>query len=79
MFASEVAMFDKFLDWYTANEKNPFKAYAAFILLIALCSIGWWVTKSRMEASAFNRITNSDVTTWDAMWVQLRVDRPTSD
>jgi len=72
-------MFDKFLDWYTANEKNPFKAYAAFILLIALCSIGWWVTKSRMEASAFNRITNSDVTTWDAMWVQLRVDRPTSD
>ncbi len=71
-------MIDKFSEWYVAGEKNP-KAYAACILMIAICSVGWWAAKSRMEALAFNRITNSEVTTWDAMWVQLRVDRPTSD
>lgn len=46
------------------------------IFLIALtCAIGLgiWVVKSRFEASAYNRITGSHVSTWDAMWVELRV------
>ena len=72
-------MLEKILDWYIADEKNPIKAYVAIILLIFAISTGWWILKSRMEATAFNRITNSEVSTWDAMWVQLRVDRPTSD
>lgn len=36
---------------------------------------GWWV-HSFMEASAYNRITGSDVSTWEAMWVNLRVEAP---
>ena len=26
-----------------------------------------------MEAKTFNRLTGSSVTTWDAMWVNLRI------
>ena len=57
--------------------KNTFKcAIALFILLGLIISIpiGVWVIKSKFEANAYNRITDSDVSTWDAMWVQLRVD-----
>lgn len=32
-----------------------------------------WVVQSSMEASAFNRATGKSVTTWDAMWIELRV------
>lgn len=33
-----------------------------------------WIGSSHMEAKAYNRITGSDVTTGEAMWVELRVD-----
>lgn len=48
------------------------------LLVLAIFSVWlvWWIASSSMEARAFNRITESDVTTWEAMWVQLRVDRP---
>jgi hypothetical protein len=32
-----------------------------------------WLTFSWYEAQAYNRITGSQVTTWDAMFVDLRV------
>jgi hypothetical protein len=32
-----------------------------------------WVFKSSQEAAAYNRLTGKEVTTWDAMWVELRV------
>lgn len=41
----------------------------AFAFIIALH--GAW---SAMEARSYNRITGANVTVWDAMWVQLRVD-----
>ena len=34
---------------------------------------GAWIVQSHFEARAFNRVTGSDVSTWDAMWVELRV------
>jgi hypothetical protein len=43
-----------------------------FIGFIAVLLAVWW-GKSTMEAAAYNRITGSDVSTWDAMWVELRV------
>lgn len=40
---------------------------------ILLCCLVWWVFRSQMEASAYNRATGSEVSTWDAMWIELRV------
>lgn len=44
----------------------------AFVLLFALV-IGSWVIQSHFEAAAFNRATGKNVSTWDAMWIELRV------
>lgn len=35
-----------------------------------------WVFSSNMEASAFNSVTGKSVTTWQAMWIELRVQEP---
>ena len=43
------------------------------VFMIPLVPIGIWAFKSAMEAMAYNRVTNSNVTTWEAMWVELRV------
>lgn len=57
-------------------------AYRATVELWALIAVGafvlgalgaGWVFQSSMEARAYNRITGSDVSTWEAMWVELRV------
>lgn len=40
--------------------------------LLALFA-AFWAGASYFEASAYNRITGSDVTTWEAMFVELRV------
>jgi hypothetical protein len=44
------------------------------ILLVPL--IGW-VVPSYFEARAYRKLTGADVTTWDAMWVELRVQEGT--
>lgn len=33
----------------------------------------FWVIPSYFEARAFNRVTGKSVSTWDAMWIDLRV------
>ena len=45
---------------------------AIFFLLI-----GIWVVSSHFEAQAFKRATGKDVSTWDAMWIELRVQEGT--
>ena len=44
-------------------------------ILLFVVIIGWSMhaVKSYFEAEAYNRITGSHVTTWDAMFVDLRV------
>ena len=32
-----------------------------------------WVFASMMEAKTFNKFSDKQVTTWDAMWIKLRV------
>lgn len=32
-----------------------------------------WVLFSSMEAAAYNRVTGKNVSAWDAMWIDLRV------
>lgn len=42
---------------------------AVMIVLVLLL----WVFPSHMEAQAYNRVTGENVSTWDAMWIELRV------
>ena len=39
---------------------------------LAFCAM-IWVISSWQEAQAYNRLTGAHATTWDAMWVELRV------
>lgn len=48
-------------------------AVIAAILLIITIPISIWIFQSYMEATAFNKLTNGSVSTFDAMWVELRV------
>ena len=50
-----------------------------FALLISVLVIlffvnSGWVVQSYFEARSFNKITGKDVSTWDAMFLKLRVD-----
>lgn len=44
------------------------------LLFLILLAPFIMIIRSHMEAKAYNRLTGSDVTTWEAMWVELRVD-----
>jgi len=50
--------------------------FGILMLVIAIClsPVIIWALASAMEARAYNSITCSDVSTWEAMWVTLRVD-----
>ena len=65
---SEQARMDdtkSFLLWLTA--------YCAAVLAI----VGGFVFfHAIMEAAAYRRVTGKDVTTWDAIWLDLRVQEP---
>jgi hypothetical protein len=37
----------------------------------------WWIIGSSLESSAYNRLTGSHTTTWDAMFLELRVQEGT--
>lgn len=52
---------------------SDIKLAAVMLLIVAVVGGGIWVGASYFEAKAFNRITGAHVTTWDAMWVSLRV------
>lgn len=45
----------------------------AIVFVMALITVGPWIVGSSFEAAAFNRATGSNVSTWDAMWIELRV------
>lgn len=50
------------------------------ILALAGCSVGTiavlaclWIISSYFEAQSYNRLTGKSVSTWDAMYLELRV------
>ena len=45
----------------------------AIIAAVLAVILGVWIFSSAMEARAYERITGKRVSTWDAMWVELRV------
>lgn len=49
------------------------------IVIVLVVSLFTWIVGSAFEASAYNRITNSNVTTWEAMFVELRVQSSPSN
>ncbi len=52
--------------------KEPMYAIAVLIGAAAIF-MAIWVGHSAQEARSYNRVTGANVTTWDAMWLQLRV------
>ena len=46
---------------------------------IMALGVGWWVFSSWLEASTYAKLTGKDVSTWDAMWVELRVQEGAQD
>lgn len=43
------------------------------VAIIVGLFLSLWILASKMEATAFNRATGKNITTWQAMWVALRV------
>lgn len=48
---------------------------ALLVLTCLVCGavLGVWVFRSALEARAFNAVTGKNVSTWQAMWIELRV------
>lgn len=61
---------------YSYWSDRPIAAVITLVAIAVVAVVSEWVFVSHMEAGAFNRITGEQVSTWDAMWVHLRVDRP---
>jgi hypothetical protein len=55
------------------KETIKFWLAVSAVFMIPFVPVGIWVMKSSLEARAYNRVTGSNVTTWEAMWVELRV------
>jgi hypothetical protein len=57
---------------------KPHRDTLAWIVLGAACLLlpACYILASAMEANAYNRVTGAHVTTWDAMWLDLRVTTP---
>ncbi len=57
---------DKFIDWIA---EHPVVAVGALLAIVALI-VGF---QAHQEAATYRRLTGRPVTTWDALWVELRV------
>ena len=47
-----------------------------FWVVLAMIGVGLWVVRSHYEAKTYNEITGKNITTQQALWVQLRVMEP---
>jgi hypothetical protein len=57
-------------DWLTA---------IGFFGVIVVLGVSIWLVASFMEAKTYTKLTGKPVSTWDAMWIQLRVQEPIND
>ena len=61
------------MDWET-KENIKGVIQVALIALVVLGGVfGIWYGASALEARSYNRITGKNVSAWDAMFVELRV------
>lgn len=56
-----------------AFEKHPFWLGGLLLLVVLAFAVLCHWAQSYFEAAAYNRATGSNVSTWDAMWIELRV------
>jgi len=54
--------------------KQVFKWVGLVVVVSALLAVSLRITHSYFEAKAFNRVTGQNVSTWDAYWLELRID-----
>ena len=54
------------------------KLTAAFYATWVLIALTLWIGASHLEANAYERVTGKHVSTWDAMFLELRVQEPSS-
>lgn len=55
-----------------SNFSNSIVLLIGVLFLVGYALFMWF--SAYQEASIFNRITGSDVSTWEALWVNLRID-----
>jgi len=58
-------------DWL---EKHPGKAITALVVFAFAFAIGGNYIKSHFEAAAYRKFCDTPVTTWDAFFLDLRID-----
>jgi len=58
------------------DDKKAVVWAVALILAILALVLPLWVVRSYYEAQAFERVTGKHVLTWDAMFLDLRVQEP---
>lgn len=69
-------MIERFENWANKSDTNKLKAWCLIMAVAVTLGVTLWAGTSSMEAAAFNRVTGGNISTWDAMWLQLRVDIP---
>lgn len=52
------------------------KCVAILFVVVILVALSVWALRSSMEASVFNSVTGKNVSMWQAMWIELRVQEP---
>ncbi len=55
------------------EEALAYMLIAGVAILLFLALGGSWVVRSYFEARAYERVTGKSVSTWDAMFLELRV------
>lgn len=50
--------------------------YVTIVFAIIFGAVVAWTIQSCNESQVYNRLTGASTTTWDAMWVELRVVEP---
>lgn len=53
------------------SNNESFGCLAAALVALIVVAIVWFVTAQ--ESATYNRLTGARTTTWDALWVELRV------
>lgn len=52
---------------------GAFVGFAILTIFVLGLAVGVWAIASCCEANAFESVTGRSVSTWDAMWIELRV------
>jgi hypothetical protein len=60
-----------------AQKKEALKCGGLGLILLAL-PVVFWLIPSYFEARTYSRLTGASVSTWDALWVEFRVQEGVS-